>query len=97
MVAPPGAGEDGGGGVVGVVVGVHDHGESELLEVGGAGDGARLLAGLRQGGQQHRRQDGDDRDDDEQLDQGEVSVSLLHGNDAPFQFWNGLGRMVWVA
>ena len=47
------------------VVGVHGAGEPDLLQVGGAGDGARLLAGLAQGGQQHRRQNGDDGDDDE--------------------------------
>ena len=77
-----GVGDDGVGGAVlpeegreGVVVvaGVHEHGGGDLLELRGAGDLACLLAGLRQGRQQHGRQDGDDGDDDEQLNQGEGS------------------------
>ena len=54
-----------------VVVGVHAVGESELLEVAGAGDLSCLLAGLRERRQQHGGKDGNDGDDDKQLDERE--------------------------
>ena len=38
---------------------------------------------IRKGGNQHRRQDGDDRDDDHQLYNGKASFSLFH---CPFSF-----------
>ena len=55
-----------------VVTDVHQGAEGELLEVAQAGGLARLFARLGEDGEQDRRQDGDDRDDDQQLDQGEA-------------------------
>ena len=54
-----------------VVVFVHGMGETHLLELGDAGDGAGLVTGLGEGGQQHGGQNRDDRDDNQQLDQRE--------------------------
>lgn len=51
-----------------VIAGVNIGSQSHLFDVVEARDGGGLLLGLRQGGQQHARQDGDDGNDDEQLD-----------------------------
>ena len=58
--------------VMGVVVAVDGVGEDNLFEVGKAGDGLCLVAGLRQSGQQHGGENRDDGDDDEEFDQREV-------------------------
>ena len=50
---------------------VGDDGQAQLLEVVGAGGLASLVARLAQRRQQHLGQDGDDRDHDEQLNEGE--------------------------
>ena len=70
-------GEDGLSAVPAAVVGegvaavvVHLEGEADLLEVVGAAGAGGGLAHLLHGRQQEADQDGDDRDDDEQLDQG---------------------------
>ena len=54
-----------------VVVRIHPHAQSDLFEVGSAGNRPRLLLGRRQRRQQHRRQNRDDGDDDKQFNQGE--------------------------
>ena len=51
--------------------------EKNLLDVGCAGDGARLFTGFRQSGQEHGGQNGDDGDDDKQFDEGEM-FSCVH-------------------
>ena len=58
--------------VMSVVVAVDGVGEDNLFEVGKAGDGLCLVAGLRQSGQQHGGEDRDDGDDDEEFNQCEV-------------------------
>ena len=62
-------------------------GESELLEVVRALRAAGGLAGGLDGGQQQRDQDADDRDDHQQLDQGEAAALAIgrdsdHGGDS---------------
>ena len=54
-----------------ILIGEHQHGQADLLEVVEADGGLPLLLGLGQRGQQHRGEDGDDRDHHEQLDQRE--------------------------
>jgi hypothetical protein len=54
-----------------VVIGVHGPGERELLEVADADGGAGAFLGPRQRGQEQAGKDRDDRDDDQQLDEGE--------------------------
>ena len=54
-----------------VVILVHGVGETLLLQLGDAGNGAGFVTGLGEGGQQHGGQNRDDRDDDQQLDQRE--------------------------
>jgi len=56
--------------------------EHDLLGVVRAGDGTRLLACLAQGGQQHGRQDGDNSDDNQKFNQGEV---FFHGKSPYFK------------
>ena len=51
-------------------------GDADLLEVVGALDACGGLADLLHGRQQEADQDGDDRDDDEQLDQRERALAL---------------------
>ena len=52
------------------IPGVHDQQRTTLLQSAGAGRGTRFFPGLVQGRQQHRRQDGDDRNNDQKLDKG---------------------------
>ena len=54
-----------------MIAGVQLPGELELLQIAEAGDALCFGFGFGQGRQQHRCQYGDDRDDDQQLDQGE--------------------------
>ena len=63
--------------VVFVVVHVHDTGQTNLLQIACAGDGASLFTGLRQRGQQHGSQNRDDRDDHQKFNQGELQ-DFLH-------------------
>ena len=63
-----------GGDDVGVVI-VHDHVGADLLEVVHAAGGARLLPRLVQRRQQHGGKNGDDRDDHQKFDEGEVPTS----------------------
>ena len=56
-----------------VVLLVHAHAEGDLLQVVDAADGTGLLAGFREGGQQHGGENGDDGDDHQQLDEGEMT------------------------
>jgi len=55
-----------------IVVGVHEPPQRYLLAVVHAVDALSLLFGPGQGGQQERRQDGNDGDDHQQFDQGET-------------------------
>ena len=71
--------------VVCIVIGIHGVAEANLLEVAGAGDGARLLACLRERWQKHGGQDGDDGDDDQQFNQGEAE-EFFHEEWIPFQY-----------
>jgi hypothetical protein len=59
-------------------VDVNQRSQGELLEVVHALDPPRCLAGGLDRRQQQRNQDADDRDDHQQLDQGETS-SAAHG------------------
>ena len=52
-----------------IVALVHDHAEFEFLDVRQAACLAGLLTGPREDGEEYRRQNGDDGDDDQQLDQ----------------------------
>ena len=63
--------EAGVGHFLGVIRGVHVHGQAHLLEVVQALGGHGFAFCVSQGGQEHAGQNGDDRDDDKQLDQGE--------------------------
>jgi hypothetical protein len=64
-----------------VVVRVHHHGQAHLLEIVVATGLLRLLFGFAQRRQKHSREDGDDRDDNEQLDQGESDASVVICSD----------------
>jgi len=59
------------------VVRVHDHGKPHLLEVVAATGLLRLRFGSAQRGQKHSREDGDDRDDNQQLNQRESYVPVV--------------------
>src|SRR5262245_44580028 len=56
-----------------MVVGVHDPGETQLFKVAQTMNAFRLVVRFRQGGQQHGRQDGNDRDHHQQFNQREGS------------------------
>ena len=62
-----------GGDVAVVVVFVQGMRDTDLLQLGDTGDGAGLVTGFGEGGQQHGGQDRDDCDDDQQLNQREGS------------------------
>ena len=55
-----------------VVLFVHVHANADLLEIRRAGNGARFVTCLGQGGKQHGGQNRDDCDDDQQFNQGEA-------------------------
>ena len=75
-IGGPGDGVEPGEVVVPDVVGeILLDAEGDLLEVGGAGDGARLVAGLGECGEEHGGDDGDDGDDDEELDEREAPAA----------------------
>ena len=67
--------------VVLLVEDIHVQRRHDGLGVRGAVDGAGLLARLRERGQQHGGEDRDDRDDDEELNEGEGLA--LHGVGLP--------------
>ena len=54
-----------------VVAGIHLGGETDLFQIACACDTASLLTCRVQGGEQHRRKNGNDRYHDKELDQGE--------------------------
>ena len=58
-----------------VLIGVHVDREPELFEVIDAGDAFGGFLGVRKGGEQHRREDRNDGDDDEQFDEREGAVA----------------------
>ncbi len=79
-IDPGGAGLMGGlGDGIGVIVGIHARGESDLAEAVGAFGGVRLTFGLGQGGQEHAGEDRDNRDHHQQFDQCKTSA---HGDGA---------------
>ena len=57
-----------------IVLNIHQEGVAVLPEIRGAGRHAGLLACLREDGEEDRGQDGDDRYDDEQLDQRKAAM-----------------------
>ena len=57
-----------------VVARVHGHACAELLHVADAVDGIGLVARFREGGEEHGGENRDDGDDDQQLDQREMTV-----------------------
>ena len=63
-----------------VVVFIQGMCDTDLLQLGDAGDGAGLVTGFGEGGQQHGGQNRDDGDDDQQLNQGELHqfLGLVH-------------------
>jgi len=63
-----------------IVLRVLHHAQHQLLQVRETARLARLLARLGEDGEQDRRQDGDDRDHDQQLDQGETLASHVGHN-----------------
>ncbi len=67
--------------ILGIVILIHGVGETHLLEVGDAGDGLGLFAGLGEGGQQHGGQNRDDGDNDQKFDQREAEhfFDFVHG------------------
>jgi hypothetical protein len=54
-----------------VIIGVTQEGQVELPEIRLAADAQCLGFGFRKSGQEQRRENGDDGDDDQQLDQSE--------------------------
>ncbi len=70
-LAPPAGGRRVGRQVVVEIVDVQQPADLQLAVVAEAGDLGRLRLRARQRGKQHRGEDGDDRDDHQQLDQGE--------------------------
>src|SRR5262249_43513192 len=69
-----------------VILGIHQPGERELLEIGRAGDTARLLARLREDGEEDGSKDSDDGYHNQEFDQGERPhpLSSWHGTGPPF-------------
>ena len=67
------------------VVGVELHEQPDLFEVVQALDAIGFRFGLGKRGQKHRRQDGDDRDDDEQFDEREARAKETKGMLLPGQ------------
>ena len=65
-----------------IITDVHGGASAELLHVVDATNGAGLVAGFGEGGEEHGGQNRDDGDDDKQLYQGEVTRSL-HGMILP--------------
>jgi hypothetical protein len=68
-----------------MVVDVHHRRQPQLFQVVCAADLARLGAGLLQGRQEHGSQNGDDRDHNQKLDQGEADRAageVLHDVDS---------------
>ncbi len=61
--------------IIGIVHRVHVKRQRELLTIAHAVDGVSLLLRLREGWQQHGRQDSNNRNDDEQFDQRESTTS----------------------
>jgi hypothetical protein len=66
-------------GVVGLVIvlDIHHRRRADLLGIGQTARGARLFAGLGEDGEQDRRQNSDDGDDNQQFDEGETG-SFVH-------------------
>ena len=60
-----------GAGVMLVLIHVHRQTLTHGVQVGGARRSLGRLAGLAQGGEEDRDQQGDDADDDQELDEGE--------------------------
>jgi len=61
-----------------VIVGIHLPAELQLLQVAVALNRLGRALGLVQGGQQQRGQDGNDRDDDQQLNEREGARAAMH-------------------
>ena len=76
-----------------IVACVHECRRADLFQIGLAAGGLGFVARLRQRRQQHGRQNGDDRDDDEQFNQRKASFLLdcfLHVHTLSYTvlFWN---------
>ena len=67
------------------VAGVGDPCQHQLFAVVHTGDAGCLALGLGQGGQEQACQDGDDRDDDQQLDEGEC-LRFFHTSQSAFAY-----------
>ena len=76
---------------VAVILAVHVRGKTDLFQIACAGNGARLVTGFRQRGQQHGGQNRDDRDDDQQFDQGEGQYFFHH-----FLLFLLCGISIWI-
>src|SRR5262249_7342006 len=60
-----------------VILGVHGEGHTGLTQVGNADDGPRCRSRLGEDGKEQRGQNGNNRNHDKQLDEGEPSSTIL--------------------
>ena len=64
-----------------VVVKVNNESEADLFEIGKTDGLLAFLLGAGQRGQQQRRQNGDDRNDDQKFDQRKTTPEFVHAKD----------------
>ena len=81
---------------VAVVVHIQLSDDTQLLEIGNAARGVRSFARLLQRGQQHRRQNRDDRDDDQQFDQCESMLFHLERSLSPCPIERNMKFIVYI-
>src|SRR5690554_4044317 len=72
-----------------IIVDVLHEGESPLLGITRAACLARFLTRLREDREQNRRQNGDNRNDDQQLNQGKASAITSHSDTPPLKIEGG--------
>ena len=63
-----------------VVIGLHRSGQADLLEVAQALCAFAFLFGSAKRWQEHARQNGDDRDDDQQFNQGKSAARVTRAS-----------------
>ena len=63
-------------------VSIHVHGGGKLAQVAGAADAARVFLCLAQSGQEQRRENRNDRNDDEQFNECEGAMRFNPGTES---------------